>query len=513
MPYYNRPPVFTYTNPPRLFHRQPPSPPGGSPGTSSGELAASPPPMKRDYDEASEYALLHPEGQSSGYSHSMHDISGMGSDMGFVHNSLNLSFPTDMLTGHHHHHQQYMPTVPPMQHAYPTGGFPVMAHLGDALDEHYERGGAYSPSDHGGSDSGSSNATYAMPSDYETEKFLREHLRIAEPAPLNLDAIADDRAKISTLIILSIWSSPEKRLTLKGIYDAIEARFPQRKAANDKPWQRSIRHNLSLKAMFVYEERPTSHPGKGRYWRIDVSKGTGNKRNRKRKLGPSGGRKDGDDGEEEEDVYDDEDEDEAGSRVQGRSKQYGGRSPHRLENNAGTPVFTYPDGTSLDPSRGLTQSPPMSLTSGQDMNYLMPNFPSSVDQFHPNSAPYRGPFPNMNPTQFGNRSTMKSFPSTGTAYTPVPSPGPPRAMSLPPQRHVYHPAPHVELPRRHTTAAFGRHQQQHAYGGGVMSHPPIPDSALMQQGSSQNRSPLRGPSDSSSPNAGNQETSRKRRLR
>lgn len=251
-PYFSRPPAFTYTDAPRLFHRQPPSPPGGSPGTSSGQLSDSPPPMKSDYDEASEYALLHPNDQSPGYPHVIHSVSEMGGGMGYVPSSLNLSFPSvrvisllptaritcfltqDVLTGHHEH---YMPTVPPMQHAYPTGAFPVMAQLGEALDEQYERGASHPLSDHGGSDSGSSNFTNSIPSDYETEKFLRDHLRISEPAPLNLDAIADDNAKITTLIILSIWSSPEKRLTLKGIYDAIEARFPQRKTTKDKPWQ------------------------------------------------------------------------------------------------------------------------------------------------------------------------------------------------------------------------------------------------------------------------------------
>lgn len=273
--------------------------------------------------------------------------------------------------------------------------------------------------------------------------------------------------------------------------------------------------------MFVYEERPTSHPGKGRYWKIDVSKGTGNKRNRKRKLGPGGSRRDGDeDGEDEEDAYDDED-DEAGSRDQAR-KQYGAHSLHRLENNAGTPVFTYPEGTSYDPSRGLAQTHPMpslTLTESQDMSYLMgANFPSQVDNFHSSSIPFRGPFPNMNSAQFGARPTMKSFPSAGPTYSSLSPPPGPRAASLPPQRHIYHPAPHVEVPRRHTTSAgFGAFQQQHPYGGGgFMPHPPIPDGALMQQGSSQspqNRSPRRGPSDLSSPNTGSQEISRKRRLR
>jgi hypothetical protein len=169
----------------------------------------------------------------------------------------------------------------------------------------------------------------------------------------------------------------------------------------------------------------------------------------------------------------------------------------------------------------LTQSsamPSLSLTGGQDMSYLMgPNFPSQVDNFHSSSTHFHGPFPNINSAQFGARSTMKSFPSAGPTYSSLPPPGPPRAMSLPPQYHGYHPAPHVEIPRRHTTTAVGRHQHQHQYGGGgITSHPPIPDGALMQQGSSQspqNRSPPRGPSELSLPNAGSQGTSRKRRLR
>jgi hypothetical protein len=92
MPYLSRAPAFTCTDPPRLFHRQPPSPPGGSPGTSSGQLADSTPPMKRDYDGAREYALLHPGDQSAGYPHSIHGVSEMGGGMDY--NSLNLSFPS-----------------------------------------------------------------------------------------------------------------------------------------------------------------------------------------------------------------------------------------------------------------------------------------------------------------------------------------------------------------------------------------------------------------------------------
>lgn len=48
-------------------------------------------------------------------------------------------------------------------------------------------------------------------------------------------------------------------------------------------WKRSIRHNLSLKAIFVRVERPANEPGKGHYWAIDFRQGEGNKRDRKRR--------------------------------------------------------------------------------------------------------------------------------------------------------------------------------------------------------------------------------------
>ena len=50
--------------------------------------------MKRDYDEAREYALLHPGNQPAGYPHSIHGVSEMGAGMGYVPNSLDLSFPS-----------------------------------------------------------------------------------------------------------------------------------------------------------------------------------------------------------------------------------------------------------------------------------------------------------------------------------------------------------------------------------------------------------------------------------
>lgn len=47
-------------------------------------------------------------------------------------------------------------------------------------------------------------------------------------------------------------------------------------------FQTSIRHSLSLIAVFQKRPRPITDPGKGHYWTVDFSKGEGNKRPRKR---------------------------------------------------------------------------------------------------------------------------------------------------------------------------------------------------------------------------------------
>ncbi|KAF7373215.1 Fork-head domain-containing protein [Mycena sanguinolenta] len=128
------------------------------------------------------------------------------------------------------------------------------------------------------------------PDNSDAAVYLRAQLCLPPAIPVNLWAIADPPegqkpfASLPTLIKLAIHGSEDRRLTLQGICDALASRFTWYHAhRQDDAWKNSVRHNLSLNKVFRKIPRDVTHMGKGCYWELDLSRGEGHKRPRKRR--------------------------------------------------------------------------------------------------------------------------------------------------------------------------------------------------------------------------------------
>ncbi|KAJ7500757.1 hypothetical protein B0H11DRAFT_1994329 [Mycena galericulata] len=126
--------------------------------------------------------------------------------------------------------------------------------------------------------------------DEEVSDYLRKQLCLPPSVPVDLWAIGDPPdgqkpfASLPTLVKLALHGSPYKRLTLQGICDALIERFTWfHEHRQDDAWKNSVRHNLSLNKVFRKMPRDVTHLGKGCFWELDLSRGEGHKRPRKRR--------------------------------------------------------------------------------------------------------------------------------------------------------------------------------------------------------------------------------------
>ena len=84
------------------------------------------------------------------------------------------------------------------------------------------------------------------------------------------DVYTKPNMSYAAIIAESIICSPEKKLTLREIYFAINSKYPYF-CLEKSGWQNSIRHNLSLNQAFyrLPKTNSTSMNSKGSYWSIN----------------------------------------------------------------------------------------------------------------------------------------------------------------------------------------------------------------------------------------------------
>ncbi len=137
--------------------------------------------------------------------------------------------------------------------------------------------------------------------DLQEDTSKHEH-RMHPDCPDTLDCLPDTDGRpqhtLPVILRCAILGSPKKRLTIREIYAAMEAKYPYYRTAGPT-WkvshislpnvratyvlvQQSVRHHLSLNRLFERQPRPVTDPGFGSYWTVNLTAPPGTKRPRKR---------------------------------------------------------------------------------------------------------------------------------------------------------------------------------------------------------------------------------------
>ncbi|KAJ3573552.1 hypothetical protein NP233_g2357 [Leucocoprinus birnbaumii] len=120
--------------------------------------------------------------------------------------------------------------------------------------------------------------------DLQEDTSKHEH-RIHPDCPDTLDCLPDTDGRpqhtLPVILRCAILGSPKKRLTIREIYAAMEAKYPYYRTAGPT-WKQSVRHHLSLNRLFERQPRPVTDPGFGSYWTVNLAAPPGTKRPRKR---------------------------------------------------------------------------------------------------------------------------------------------------------------------------------------------------------------------------------------